>query len=725
MNKWVGQVKSETTALLSKPILFLLPLLYGFWFAFELSHIAPPASENLYAYAYQFHKVKHVLTLGVAFMLGIWSIRSDFHRPGYSWMGSLPVSIWTRITAKYTVYLIYLSLFTAAMAIVFIYYGWIRQLSVSAVIDYTLLFALQYEVSYAVTLALAMLLSAWIPGRITYLIGFCAWMFGTFFLDVFIINRYELYPLATFHLSQFLVDSLLESELWGHSIIADELWYARGFTLSVTLLLLVAAAAYLTLHRPSRLRRWWLGLCAGAAALAILCFIPYGKLWIDRYKEYEAAREEAASYEQLVSKNKPDEFRIGEYQLSVSRISNHRIQVDAVLTIPNYDQEKTASLPFVLNRNLEVTRVQWNHQSVAWVRDGDRFILESVRPDPDLEFQTLGLSYNGPLYEWMVLSERPAIPIFLSGKNAFLPESAAWYPLPGEQFRYFKGRMDTDKLYLNTEAGLEYKARFKVQFQGFDHRLYGTIPETESSKPGNQQFESAEADGLTALSGSFIEVTVPEEPVRIITTPSNKLEAERFLRDLSKHLNYYRSWLNEPPNGIDQIFYLSLANQGYVGGMAKVTGHSLILSETTSHNLDKYQLGKTVNAYLFGDLHMNYYSEPEEEQPHSIVGLIRNAFYYLYLREEMHFTHEQIVKGSLAGVYPLLSLNQGTDLYAMIDRAIAEGKTAQVKSLLNTFYQRGLSIQSHSSEADISVITEQEWLEEWNRVMQPYSGEER
>ncbi|GIP35494.1 ABC transporter permease [Paenibacillus sp. J2TS4] len=718
MNRWLRQIKLEAKQLTSLPLslLFLLPLLYGLWFAYNLSAIAPPASENLYTFAYQFQKVQFVLSLGVAIMLGILLIRIDYHRPGYSWMNSMPISAWTRITAKFTVGFVYLSLFTLAMAIVFVYFGFSRELPPIVIWEYMWLFALQYEWSYAITLALSMFLGAFISNRISYLIGFCVWLFGTFFLDLFIINRYALYPLTAFHLSQFLTDSILESEVWGHTLINNELWLAKGFVLAFTLLLLILVVTYLTMLRPTGRKKVWLGMSTAAMIVSILCFIPYGQLWVNRYDEYAVIKKDALTYEEQFLGEEPWQFHINDYRLSVTRRPNNEISVEAVLTIPNFVKNSSgSSLPLMLNRKMEVTEARWNSQPVEWKRSGDQLILEAAEPDYSLTAQTLELSYNGPLYEWLLLSNRPSIPVFLYGQQAFLPAYSAWYPLPGNPYRYYKG-MD-GKLYLNTDAGLPGKASFHVEFLGFEQKLHATLPSVHSGL-GMQLFEAEQADGITALSGGFIEVTLPGEALKIVTTPSNKLEAERFLYYLSKHLNYYRSWLEDPPRHLEQVLYLSLINQGYNGGSARLTGNSLMLAETLTHNLDNYQIGKTVHAFLFGDLYTSFAMESEEDKPYSMVGLIRNAFYYLYLREEMQLTHEQIAKGSTLGVYPLLSLNSGTDVYQMIDQAIADGQIERVKKLLNHYYSQGLTIDLAPSGSGIPMITEEDWLDNWKRVVE-------
>ncbi|MBE3553648.1 MAG: hypothetical protein IMW85_01285 [Thermicanus sp.] len=69
MNKWFKSFMLEIRMIFTQPLFLSLPILFGIWFAFDLSAISPPRSEDLYHFAYDFHKVKQTLSLGVAMFL--------------------------------------------------------------------------------------------------------------------------------------------------------------------------------------------------------------------------------------------------------------------------------------------------------------------------------------------------------------------------------------------------------------------------------------------------------------------------------------------------------------------------------------------------------------------------------------------------------------------------------------------------------------------------------
>lgn len=120
MHRWLRAFSLELRLLRSNPVLLVLPVLFGAWMVYSLSGIAPPVSQDLYLYVYDFHKVKHTLTLGAAMLLGILLIRRDTAKTAYEWTAGLPVSPAVLFSVKYAAGLLYLSLFTAAMAVVYV-----------------------------------------------------------------------------------------------------------------------------------------------------------------------------------------------------------------------------------------------------------------------------------------------------------------------------------------------------------------------------------------------------------------------------------------------------------------------------------------------------------------------------------------------------------------------------------------------------------------------------
>lgn len=728
MKRWLQQLLLELRLLRSQWYFLLLPIPYGVWLAIKLSSLAPPASENLFTYLFQFHSMQFVLTLGVAMVLGITLARRDVHRTAYVWLESLPVSFFTQVTAKYIAGLSCLSLFTLVMSLVVLLFGRAREIPFSVLADHVMFFIVQAEISYAVTLALAMALGTFISNRISYLIGFCAWMFGTFFLDMVVISSYQWFPLLTFHLSQFTLDSMLESELWGYPLFKDELATSRLFVLCFTLLLLIAVIAYLNRLRPSSRRRFWMITALSAAVLTSASYLPNGLLWKERYAGYMAVLHTSPSLEELENNeaNEPLLFSVQSYQMDVSRQSNENVQIHARLELPfNEYMEARQPLSFTLNAQFQLRQAIVNGNPVDISRDGEFLTLDADVWNPDLAIQTVELNYEGQVFEWMVFDNYPAVLSFVDDNQVYLPAHAAWYPVPGKQHRFasFNSR---HLLSLGDKIGLLDSTAFDVTVSGFSSRLYATLPENEASlsPSGKQQFRGEVKDGLTLAGGNFIEVSAPGEPVTIVTTPSNKREAERFIDKLNSHLDYYRSWLDNPLTQIDYIFYYQQFTHGphRYRNFAGITGNTLYFAESISGNLDNYRLGNAVNSILFYDTVYHYYSEPDNP---NLAGIIRSAFPYLYLRDEKGLSDNEISQGAYANIYPLLHPNKsenGGKIYSMIDEAIEQGKTDKVKQVLNEFHRRGLTMKGTDYSMEIStgeelLITFEDWLKVWDQVM--------
>ena len=114
-------------------------------------------NHNLYTAAYSFHMLGHTMTLGPAMLIGILSIRRDVRRRSFEWNHSLPVSFFTLLSSKYVVSLLYFSLFTLSTSVIFYILSVSQGIAGHIAMMHTMQFAVQYEVSYMVTLALAML----------------------------------------------------------------------------------------------------------------------------------------------------------------------------------------------------------------------------------------------------------------------------------------------------------------------------------------------------------------------------------------------------------------------------------------------------------------------------------------------------------------------------------------------------------------------------------------
>ncbi|MDQ0339833.1 signal transduction histidine kinase [Caldalkalibacillus uzonensis] len=185
MSKWWRQLRLELKLIFSNRFFLVLPVLFGAWMLYSLMNVPDYKPYNLMINIYDFHKLGHTMSLGAAMLLGILLVRRDSNPTTYDWLGSWPVPPFILVSAKFVAGFLYLSTFTLVMAAVFIGVGYYRGLTWSHMAGALAQYMLQYEWAYAVTLALAMFLAAAIRLRIVYLIGFCAWMFGTYFMDIF------------------------------------------------------------------------------------------------------------------------------------------------------------------------------------------------------------------------------------------------------------------------------------------------------------------------------------------------------------------------------------------------------------------------------------------------------------------------------------------------------------------------------------------------------------
>ncbi len=730
MNKWFFSFKLHCKFLFANWFFVALPPLFGAWFAVKLSQIGPPVSQDLYLYVYDFHKIQHTLSLGVAMLIGIVLVRRDTDRPAYEWNASLPVSAATMTTAKYAAGLLYLTSFTAVMAAVFILFGVRRELMPGDIAAQTGFFALQYEVSYAVTLALSMFLALVIPNRISYLIAFCAWIFGTFFIDTFIISRYGLFFLKTFHLNQFfLYNSPYENGAWGYYISAGETRLSRLFVCAFAAMLLCVVIAVLNRRRPSGGAKRWTMLAILAVIGSAAAFAPYGLLWKERY---EANAEKlknapwAPDYYGRADAGEIETFAVNSYDITVKRQKGDSLKVIALIRFPAPDVSGQAAV-FTLNRTFHITRTVLDGEEIEAVRSGDFFRINKAHLDTRTEEHTLQVEYEGTVFDWN-LGRNEAIAGFVRGEHLFLPSHLAWYPLPGEQHIYLRGDDDTEQ---NRQSGLRDRADFRVALEGFPGKVYATIRESGAENE-TRIFRQNDVEGVTLFGGRFIEVISPDERLSVVTTSSNRLEAEQFLREISKMNQYFASWIGEPSGNLRRIFYFPFHAMGnyngrlgsYYGNYEQISGNSLVIGETLHHNLDEYQATDAVNALWFGDLEVGTtFSENAGDPRYSIVGEIRRAFYYLYYRDHLQMGDREItgsrnVIPALMG--PWSDRGEEKAIFGMIDEAVADGKAERVKRVLLHFYRKGLTIRAADADAgryEYPLLTMKDWQREWERVM--------
>lgn len=801
MRRWFSSFLFECRHLFAQPLLLALPLLFGAWFLFDLMAIAPPRSEDLYQFAYDFHKVKHTLSLGIAMLIGLLTIRRDMANREYEWLRSTPVSSLTLLITKYLAAFLYLTLFTLAMAILYAGFALTRRLTIGEIGDYLLFFGLQYEISYAVTLALAMSLAIFIKGRIVYLIAFNAWVFGTFFIDLLIIQIHWLFPLEAFHLNHFLVHSLLEHEVWGISLIKEEIWLSRLFVLSFILLLFALIGVFYPLqYRPSGKVKGWGVFAFIALLIAGMAYVPYALLWGDRFQTLQGERE--AAYSLVAGVNSARNitlFPVNAYTIHLKVEPDHRLVSQITMEIPSDGVKGVDKIPFTLNHLFQVGEVTIDGSAVPFTRRGDSLLLDKPETSTDGKGTMLvRMTYSGKAAEWSYKEslDRESFLIYADERTLILPDRAAWYPIAGKRAVY----VDSYLGLLPIPPLTPFTSHFTLSIEGMRNSVYSSLPEKntmdEGSGPINKESKSALPNNgrlkalnhgpmnqpfypsligeqsnaqptravgqegankqitfagwdtsLSLYSGNLTKIEVPGAKPVLITAPTNRVEAERFLRRLLPIKQYFEQWVDFPLSPLDTLFYFS-PNHLF---RDEIDLHHALLEESTFRNLDGNRLSKILNAILFGDRETSPMMSlsPSREAPDSLVDEIRLSFYYLYGREALGRSHRETLRIMEMGPddkerlfpSPAIRPGQASDLkrmLEMIDKAIQDGNLDRVKEVLNHFRGQGLPmgrledyIELHREPSGIYAgmirdlpiasyprITWGEWMLAWKEAME-------
>lgn len=755
MNRWYTQFRFECRILLKQYIGWLWPLLSGVWFAWGYVSAFYSIPGDIYSYTfltgdYPIVFIIHTLTVGLAFMLGMMLIRRDWLQPVYEWQRSLPVSAASVITAKFAAGLAYLSLYTLILCAVFVGFGYSEGLPGAFLLSSAAQFAVRLQWSHGASLALAMLLASALPRRYSYLIGFCAWIFGTLFIDVFLITRYSLYYLKTFHLSQiFIFHSITENEVWA-AAFTPHLWYSRIFVLAFTVLLLTATITIWRRHTPSRSQQAWIAASFAGLLLVTASFIPYGQFWADRYAAHSQIMSDAASSE---SNGPFTVFPVDQYDLEIQRDDSDILHVIASIDFPTTAPNAQGMLPFTLNRAFHPDRIRFNGRDIEALRQGDRLLIPLADGDLLLPRQQLEIAYTGRIAQWGYNGSADKVTAFVQDQSVFLPSYAGWYPLPGDEPIFVQDH--PQQVQLNVSRRSPGPASFDIRLSGFSNKLYGTIPEIASidrddnpdpsplsasdapyrdidlkelysheNSESLQRFQSNGADGLTLFAGNLIEVALPGEETYIVTSPLNRTASVAFLQELSEARRYFDSWLAEPLSPIRQIAYLPMdsvqANGG--AGFEWIEGNTHFISKHRYYYIHG-RFASALNSMLFYDLGSNYSYMEETERPTSLISEIRNSFYHLYIREHPEASEHRIVREGLIQPY----LNNGSlhqlELFHQIDGAIQGGQTELVKEVLNQLRTNGLRMDIKrtpyawysNKPPNYPVLSEGDWQSMWRR----------
>ncbi|MDI3328363.1 MAG: hypothetical protein QJR06_07410 [Alicyclobacillaceae bacterium] len=710
MSAWTRQFRLECAWIWRNWFFLLLPAGFGLWFCLDLSRLGPPASEDLYAAVYGFHEVQQTLSLGVAMGLGVLLLRRDVLRPTYEWLGALPVSRGGIIAAKYAAGLLYLSQFTLVMAVLFAFFGIRRELPGDVLVQHLGFFALQDEWSYGVTLALAMFLALAIPGRVVYLIAFCGWVFGTFFLDEFVIHRFDWYFLKTFHLNQwFNNDYIRGNETWGYSLISREIALSRVFVAAFTVWLLSSATAVLMSRWPAAARRKALAVAALVMIGTAAAYVPYGLLWKDLYTTRASAGQAAGGNPE----RRPPamSFPVESYDITLHREPDDVLDGAADLTFRTADLGPGQTVTFTLNRLFTVNRVVINGQPVTVERDGDHFTVARSAFGTAPGTVTMHVEYRGRVYDW-VAGEGERFAAFVRGKDVYLPFTQGWYPLPGRLYlkTWYPGWIrlsspDDEQMFPALSS-----AAYRVAISGFAAPVYANV-EGQPGPGGSTVFSGDHLDGVSLFGGALTEVRASAGGCAVVCSPSNVLEARRFAAGVDRAKAYFRTWLNPPENRARRVVYVPVppfdAVGDFPGTFFRLSGNSFVTGESRYHNLDDYRLVEVVHGWLFGDPYVRvavpYDQSGVQSGVRSLTQDIRRAFLYLGLRDGLGMSADRAA--SLVG--PM-----SEEVRRPIDGALARGDAERVKGVLKAFYERGLSMTA-GPKPTLPVVSLQDWQKAW------------
>ncbi|RAR42685.1 ABC transporter permease [Paenibacillus sp. MDMC362] len=730
MHKWWRHSLLELRLLFGNPLFASLPIIYAILFIIMMLQAASGngPNHNLYTAAYSFHMLGHTMTLGPAMLIGILSIRRDVRRRSFEWNHSLPVSFFTLLSSKYVVSLLYFSLFTLSTSVIFYILSVSQGIAGHIAMMHTMQFAVQYEVSYMVTLALAMLLGASIPNRIVYLIGFCAWMFGTFFMEIYIISELRWMPAQVFHLNQFFLQSnRFEYENWGYDLFGEDLMSSRWFVLAFTFLLLTVCLFLLNRKRPTMLlKAGWLAVL-GAVVLTAAAAVPYGTLWAERYAQMDAKLEDpTVSY--IDDPEDGSFYHVSSYDIKLKRLPNDELRVMAKLTIPASEISGMRQLPLTLNRMFKLERVQLQGIDAPYRRQGDRLSVRMVGDSKRGDIQ-VELEYRGKVMDFMSGYSREEFSVYSVGPEVKLDGFIAWYPLPGHQHVYLKSDNEDRPpkyVYLGWEFGrMRYSfGEMKLEVEGYPVPLYTGMQELER-RPGYQRFEDRAIEQNISLYGGrfWKEIRRNDLPITIVTTPYMEKASALMLRDMQKKYDYFSKWVPSFNSNVDKILYLG---QGF--DYPRVDHRLILSSNQYTYNYSNLS-GEWMNSILFGNQDgLNYYFEHPERD---VRGKISSLFWYVYYVEEKGLSDKQLrsAYGNLRSVQQLLFKNGdgddpqniiGISMAQQVRRALEEGRGDQVKELLVHFYQQGLMLPSTERKSFLnpeSPITYKEWQQKWDAML--------
>ncbi|MCG1021786.1 hypothetical protein [Sutcliffiella horikoshii] len=756
--KFIKQLQLEGRFIFKNWFFLIAPILYGIGMAIWLINQKEGSINYIGQYAASFFKanneflaIGHTLSLGVIFLASVLAIRREKQTVLLDWTNSLPNSFLSIILAKYLSLFIYSGIFTLFFFFTFLWQGASYGKDIAYLLEQGLRISIQSQLSYGVSIALGMVLAVLISNRIVYIIVFCAWMFGTFFMEGYIIQRYQLYFLKTFHLNQFFLDSVHSSD-WRSSLGRKETFYSQLFVFFFSLFLLAITIIKSSTDRISSFEKRKWAFFGVVSVLTFASFIPYGTFWADRIDHYDQLRTGAVDH----YNNKTGErlntvgefYEVDSYTIEMERIGNSKIAVHATMNIPKKKEE--LPIRFSLYPTFEVESIIWNGVETDFVKKEHLITLPEVGQH---EINKLEVNYSGSLHEWGPLYGKEKYFAFLDKKDMYFPSYIGWYPLPGDYPIYTSIDTETEE-YINTihfNRHIELNQQlplsdYKVTLRNFAQDVFSTSHESLVETDDSQVFKSKDAKGVTLLSNKGLVESKENLPFSIIAKEENIHRLEQQLSDMAKVEDYFNRWLGGHLQYSMKLAYIPSLT--IVGAETYYFNHfdEAVFFDDSLQTYVQIADGNVINNtmtdlktqlltfMLFGhrSSHSSYYSEE------SVMKSIIESYLLVFYKDYYNFEWEEFdqfngtqfyflstvshinwmsssgEKTTLEKFDELIDANHllySDQVVLMVAKEIEKGNMEEVKKLLKDVYQ---DIQVNNKQS----FTYKEWMTYWNRTFE-------
>ncbi|WP_096156810.1 hypothetical protein [Bacillus sp. FJAT-45066] len=736
MRKYWQQFQLENKFLYKNWFFLITPILYLFITVIWMANRNYYPNHDFLRSSYEFLSLGHTITLGIVFLASVLSIRRDSQTELLEWMNTLPHSYLSKLLAKFSSIFLYTNIFSVVFLIPYFLLG-------KSYTDFSILqkeaisILLQSQIAYSVTIVLGMTLAAFITHRIVYIIVFCAWMFGTFFMEGFIMERYNLFIFKVFHLNKFFLSNTYQYG-WSINLQQTEKMYAQIFVIGFTILLFFITLLKLMSKRLMNKKSAKLVSISLVAIVACSTFIPYSMFWKDRLQNHHYLVNGVKEQ----SDNESVLFPSETYKIDMKR------KQDTILLESKVTLQKTNQQPFTftLYPNFEIEDVIWNGKSVHFDRDFQFITFE----EEELEENNLVVKYSGELNEWTTIGGRERLLAFIEGSDMFLPSNIAWYPIIGQykifQLDYYTAQENLSLSNLSN-SNTFYPSDFHVSLTGFAHEVFGTYEEKEITEDNTMVVKSNNRTGLTLFSmDGLTETSLSSVPISIVT----KVEQMKKLIDNSLQLNgmydYLSDWLPIQSSMPTLISLPGLQLTGSDPFYANTRDSSLFYDmqmELGYYNNDEwmdqtadYYITEIINIFLFPENPRKLYGDYVEYRQDSVTVGIAHGYILLTLVDffgkdwdyfDNYYTRSHYMLNELGNITwfsnnsslsneerikeILKSQNLFHDYNSKvlfeIALALETGKKEQVKEVLAFFYDEIL---------DTPYITYSEWKQKWDEV---------